>query len=69
MSINLEVHLSGKTQSDYDACIDIRSVDPQKCFGLGRIFESLCINGFDIKTGNWGQGIFIRIPLVEDKDD
>lgn len=62
MSIGLEVHIE-------NSYIDIQSVDPKKCFALGELAMTLREHSFKVQVHSWGQGVLIRLPLVEDKDE
>ena len=45
--------------------IDIRSVDPVECFRLGQVYEELRSAESEVLTGPWGQGLYIRLPIID----
>lgn len=57
---------NGDQQHDFkEGCIEIQTVDPKQCFERGNQFRILCYNGYECVEGEYGQGKFIRIPLVK----
>lgn len=64
MSITIQFHKDDSTQSDFkNGAIDFKSTNPQVCFELGTTMQEMLDNNKRVVHGEWGQGVFIRIPL------